>query len=336
MVQSPPPKTALVTIAKDEGPYIWEWVAHHKAIGFDEIIMFQNDSTDGTGEILNLLQDHGEIQYLYNHAPKGKHQVRAYKRASRQQSFLKADWVMALDLDEFLTIKHGAGTLNDFWKVYSDFDCVFVNWKLFGSSGASSLSNNLVTQRFQLSEHDHWIERFPQAYKSFYKREMFGRPGIHKPPTLDITDPSIKITNSSALPRDEFTIRNFQCTDSKQRQYAQINHYIIKDAQSFVLKNMKGSAHQAARNIGYKYWKMRNKNQTVDTAISRTTPRLHQEMLRLDNLTNGKLSELTQEARVQHSNAFARALQTDEGMALYRFCIDNPYIKKPISPLRLL
>lgn len=258
------PTSVLVAVAKDEGPYLWEWVAHHKAIGFDEIILFQNDSTDGTDEILSLLQEHGIIQYLYNSAPAGKHQARAYKRSARQPAFMKADWVMALDLDEFLTIKTGQGHLKDFWKVFGDQDCVFVNWKLFGSNGATSLSNELVTQRFQLSEHDHWIARSPQAYKSIYRREIFGRPGIHKPPTLDIGDPSLKLTNGSAQARDAFKMRNFQCTDTDLRIHAQVNHYIVKDAQSFVLKNIRGSAHQAQRDIGQHYWLKRNKNQVVD------------------------------------------------------------------------
>lgn len=43
-------KVALVATAKDEGPFVLEWVAYHRLAGFDPIIIYQNDSTDGTAD----------------------------------------------------------------------------------------------------------------------------------------------------------------------------------------------------------------------------------------------------------------------------------------------
>ena len=34
--------TTLVATVKNEGPYLWGWVAHHKSIGFDNMVIFQN------------------------------------------------------------------------------------------------------------------------------------------------------------------------------------------------------------------------------------------------------------------------------------------------------
>ena len=48
-------KFTLVTTVRNEGPYLWEWVAYHRMIGFHDIIVFQNDSNDGTDQILRLL-----------------------------------------------------------------------------------------------------------------------------------------------------------------------------------------------------------------------------------------------------------------------------------------
>jgi muconolactone delta-isomerase len=45
--------TTLVATLKNEGPYLWEWVAYHKSIGFDNIVIFQNDSNDMTHGILH-------------------------------------------------------------------------------------------------------------------------------------------------------------------------------------------------------------------------------------------------------------------------------------------
>lgn len=37
-------KIALCCIVKDENEYIDEWVNHHKNIGFDQIIIYDNNS----------------------------------------------------------------------------------------------------------------------------------------------------------------------------------------------------------------------------------------------------------------------------------------------------
>ena len=81
----------------------------------------------------------GVIRYRYNKAKVGGHQVRAYKRSARQPEYLDADWVMALDLDEFLVINVGDGTLSDLFSAMPDGDQILVNWKLFGSSGQKKI-----------------------------------------------------------------------------------------------------------------------------------------------------------------------------------------------------
>ena len=123
----------LVATAKNEAPFLLEWVAYHKMIGFDNIIIYQNDSDDFTDEILKLLRSMGVVKYFYNRAQRGRHQVRAYKRASRQLAYQEARRVMALDLDEFLVIHEGIGHLDDLFDVLPESDVVMVNWRRFGS-----------------------------------------------------------------------------------------------------------------------------------------------------------------------------------------------------------
>ena len=46
---------ALSTM-KDEGPYVVEWVAHHLAVGFTDVMVYTNDCSDGTDTILKHLE----------------------------------------------------------------------------------------------------------------------------------------------------------------------------------------------------------------------------------------------------------------------------------------
>ena len=65
----------LVGTAKNEGPFLLEWVAHHLEVGFTDIVLYQNDSDDLTHEMASILRDLGVIQYYINRAPRGGHQV---------------------------------------------------------------------------------------------------------------------------------------------------------------------------------------------------------------------------------------------------------------------
>ncbi|MDZ7905427.1 MAG: glycosyltransferase family 2 protein [Cypionkella sp.] len=52
------PLMALSTM-KDEGPYVVEWVAHHLAVGFTDVMVYTNDCSDGTDTILKHLESLG-------------------------------------------------------------------------------------------------------------------------------------------------------------------------------------------------------------------------------------------------------------------------------------
>ena len=56
---SPPTGAArkvLFSAMKNEAPFVLEWVAYHKVIGFDEIVIAFNDCDDGTAELLRALE----------------------------------------------------------------------------------------------------------------------------------------------------------------------------------------------------------------------------------------------------------------------------------------
>lgn len=309
----------LIATAKNEGPFIWEWVAHHLSIGFDSLIIFQNDSDDFTHEILKELQRIGLIKYKYNKAGIGRHQVRAYTRAARQPEYLAAEWAMALDLDEFLFIKTGDGTLDCLLSEIPDSDEIMINWRMFGSSGHVSMAPDLVTRRFTAAELGHVVKTNVQPFKTFFRRSSFERAGIHKPrhPTRD----ELKKYNGSGLPLSEFNVRNFQCSDPKCRALAQVHHYLVKDPQSFVLKNVRGSAHQAHRDVSFDYWRKGNRNRELDLTAMRFETRLQSKMLEIDRLSEGKISELTAKAYRAHELAFSKAIQNEHSMELYQYCV---------------
>ena len=108
------PKKILFSSVKNEGPFLLEWLAYHKAIGFDTFLIVSNDSDDGTTELLDSLAEAGEIHHIYhNVGPDQSPQGRAAALANDSGIISDGDWVLWLDADEFLNIHVGSGLLCD-------------------------------------------------------------------------------------------------------------------------------------------------------------------------------------------------------------------------------
>ena len=310
----------LVATAKNEGPYLFEWVAYHWMIGFDNILMFQNDSDDHTDETLRILDDLGIIQYRYNRAPNGHQQVRAYKRAARREEFQNSEWALALDLDEFLHIHVGNGHLTDLFEALPESDIVLLNWRYFGHGDQTDMADMLVTERFQSTEYDDRITEVLTAYKAMFRPTHFDRCGVHKPPNAKVPLDQIRTCNGSGLMESEFERKNFRSKDPERRKLAQINHYITRDAAGFVLKSHRGSAHQADRGIDKQYWRRRNFNDTTDTGLAARKDEILQAMAELNARSGGQLETLRQKSLELHQKRFEALLKEPVYKDLYEFC----------------
>lgn len=54
----------LATVAKNEATYIAEWMAFHFLRGVDTIVVFDNDSTDGTTEIVQRFGQKYDVRMI--------------------------------------------------------------------------------------------------------------------------------------------------------------------------------------------------------------------------------------------------------------------------------
>lgn len=75
--------------------------------GFTEVLVYDNDSTDGTTDLLRALDDAGELVHLpWPHLVGPRPQRLAYEHARRHSD---ADWIAFFDADEFLVLRQDAG-----------------------------------------------------------------------------------------------------------------------------------------------------------------------------------------------------------------------------------
>ena len=98
---------------KDEGPYILEWLAYHRAIGFTDFLIYTNDCSDGTDLLLDRLQHNGIVTHVRNKVLKRGLYLSALKYAKDHSLYSGADWAYVCDIDEFLNTKIGNGHVED-------------------------------------------------------------------------------------------------------------------------------------------------------------------------------------------------------------------------------
>lgn len=127
-------KSALVAIAKNEDEYINEWINYNLKIGFDNIIIFQNNWR------AKIHEQYKDKVILIEFDTDNKFaQCIAYNKAI-DLFHTKYDFIAFFDIDEFLVIKNN--TVNMWLTQYMDYDAVGINWKYFGDAGLQKVENN--------------------------------------------------------------------------------------------------------------------------------------------------------------------------------------------------
>lgn len=127
-------RTALIAIAKDEGPYIREWVVYHKKVcGFGEIFVYENDSTDETRKELESMAAEGLCGW--KPWPRSEHnppQPKAYWNSLERKG--DWDWMCLMDIDEFLVLKGGESISEFVSKFDETTGSIAFNWGVFYST----------------------------------------------------------------------------------------------------------------------------------------------------------------------------------------------------------
>lgn len=147
----PDPRVWIATCMKDEGPFILEWVAWHRAMGVTDITVFTNDCSDGTDLLLDRLEEMGHLRHLPNPAivagsPAFQPMALAY--AHHLPEARRADVFLSMDVDEFLNVRVGDGTLAALFAALPAFDAVSVTEVNHGSNRREGYERGWLTDLF--------------------------------------------------------------------------------------------------------------------------------------------------------------------------------------------
>jgi hypothetical protein len=277
----------IVGCMKNEAPYILEWVAYHRAMGVDNFLIYTNGCEDGTSEMLDRLQELGIVQHRNNDNWKGNSpQQHALNQSLKEPMIRNADWIIHIDVDEFINVRCGNGTLQDFFERVPDASNVAMTWRLFGSNDVRTLKDEFVTTQFEACAPKHC----PKPHTVWGFKTMFKNTGAyqkiscHRPNKLQehLRD-GVKWVNGSGKDMTREAADNGWRNSRKSIGYdlIQLNHYALRSAESYLVKRQRGRALHVDRSIGINYWIRMDWNDHRDVTIQRNLPRLQAEYDRL-------------------------------------------------------
>lgn len=143
-------KSAVCGVARYENDYLPEWIKYHLDLGFDKIILYDNNDPDDLS-LYALLKEH-ELEdkvEVIDYRGRKSFQLEAYNCCYRDYggSF---DWIAYIDVDEFLTFGREANykNINDYLADAVNADVIEVNWMIYADNGQSIKQPGGVIERF--------------------------------------------------------------------------------------------------------------------------------------------------------------------------------------------
>jgi len=321
-------KTLMISVMRNEGPFILEWLAHHFTLGIDDLLIFTNHCTDNTDRILDRLETLMPHRVKHQPNPKvmfpdrGAWHIMALRFAGQFGRYRAADWLYVTDADEFLVLKQKHKTLDDLMEALGPMDAVSFTSIPFGSDGHKTLTNEQVKKRFTTTSKD-LVDASKDgretitAVKTLFRSSVEGARRPHRPVTPKFSSAGQRWVNGSGqVMLAEWTDGHNKSIEANgSTDHAQLNHYSIKSAADFLLKADRGDAVNPDR-LGQsaKYWGRANRagdTDTCGTVQSKAAKELVDSWL-----ADSELRELCEESHILRESTLLQILKTAQGEAL--------------------
>ena len=153
-------KYIVVACAKNEGDYIVEWVEHYLNLGFDKVVIADNNDVgdDSLPTILKDYVDNNRVQ-IFDFRGVNYFQVGFYSDFCAESNF---KWCAFYDCDEFLEIAPYTN-IKYYLDRYEGWDVLLLNWLVFGPNNQIKKTEGTVQERF----------KYPQSPVLYFKENSF-------------------------------------------------------------------------------------------------------------------------------------------------------------------
>jgi len=239
----PQKKAATVGAARNEGPYLVEWLAHHRVVGFDHAFIYTNNNTDGSDAVLELLHAAGIITLIRNVVGASvSPQKKAYQHSIQLLRQLREyEWVGYFDFDELLVpdqafdfsvrtfLDHGIAKRGGITP-----GAILLHWDWFGSDGIIHHGPGLMSERFTLRKDYACI------------KPLVHLPSISEMDNIHVPDFDLSFVNSAF---DDATMTPW-VSYPVEYSGARLHHYFQRSFAEFANKHFRGLGDTAVNTPG--------------------------------------------------------------------------------------
>ena len=283
------PEVVLVSAMRNEGPFILEWLAYHRVIGIDRVVIVSNGSTDGSDDLLAALDAAGEITFLPTAPGPDQSPLEAGLLAFESKvGYRDGNWYTWLDADEFLNIHVGGRRIPDLLDALGATQGIMLNWRIFGTSGHDTFPGRFISTDFTRASRENFVANLET--KTLFRKSAtvvgFAKIGQERPLLAKghgLRPQDFLGGNGKPLLADE--PRNLAWLAHKPQgrtnlaarkeaghALAQINHYAVRTPEFFRLKQVRGRGYTKSGGGGrarytVSYFSRFDQNETEDRSI---------------------------------------------------------------------
>lgn len=293
----------IVSMMKDEAPFLLHWIAHHRLLGFDRIMVFTNDCSDGTDTMLDRLAAMGEVIHHRNAVDPGdKPQPLALRRAAKLAEVMESEWIIALDVDEYVSIK--AGGLDDLFATAPEADGFALTWRIMGGAGRRDWTDQPVTQTYNSGAPD--LFRKGWGVKTLFKPFEGLKLGIHRPTVKGRDKSALRArawVNGSGKPMTTGFMEGMWRSSLATLGYAhaEVAHFATQSHEAYLRRSARGNVNAKPDKYDATYYAIFDRNEEVRTGLQRSEDATRARVA--GYLADPVLQDLNDRARAWHEAA---------------------------------
>ena len=250
---------AAVLIAKNEAPYIKEWLDFHIKQGINHFFIYDNDSNDNFREVLKPYIDSGIVTYQL--LPGRGRLLDAYNMAAATHG-KEYKYFAVIDADEFLFVRKSIENRNlfdfvdEFMTSHKNAGGLAVHWLIFGSAGHIKKPEGGVLENYTKCAERNYVGN--HVIKTICDpMKVLGYITPHFP---------VYVRGYDNLDENGEHVHANQA-DNVCFEKIRINHYTVKARDEFIRVKMSRGDVASLKPISMDVFVMNDRNEETDTEI---------------------------------------------------------------------
>lgn len=319
---------SIFTAVNNEGPYLLDWIAHYRVLGIDNILVYSLAPEDGTAKILDLLQEHGFLTHLRLSDEKPSIFVQAQKHFWQSAARERSDWLMGLDVREYINIRNEKLLLRDaLADMPANVDAVVLPRQIFGFNGRVELTRENVLSSHVRSAPAPAIFPFEATYGKTIMRnkQIFNGIGFfrakQKPPGKGR---DLNIFTSAGQPLPDYYAQHDRRLSIMGAYEGEseivVNYYPLRSVADYLISGFYSGPQNKHNEPDLGFWVENNFNAIENRSIQRFEARAHRERSYIRSNTTG-LDLAIEESFNWHKDKLETLLEDPKFFELHNHCL---------------